>query len=135
MRKSARLNCLPVLLKIDVSNYSCAFAAWPVICPYLDETDILGLLTEALTADHQTVLSDDTSLVGASATAKNISVSITSQYPAVRMSLCRFLAMCMGARSVPLTAALAVGSWAAVEDGFVSHLERCVGDSVKSKSA
>ena len=32
---------------------------------YLDETNVGGLLTEALTADVQAVLADETSLVGA----------------------------------------------------------------------
>jgi hypothetical protein len=34
---------------------------------YLDETNVGGLLTEALTADVQTVLADETSTVGADA--------------------------------------------------------------------
>jgi hypothetical protein len=34
---------------------------------YLDETNVGGLLTEALTADVQAVLADETSLVGANA--------------------------------------------------------------------
>jgi hypothetical protein len=34
---------------------------------YLDEANVGGLLTEALTADVQAVLADETSLVGADA--------------------------------------------------------------------
>jgi hypothetical protein len=37
------------------------------IYAYLDETNVGGLLTEALTADVQAVLADETSLVGANA--------------------------------------------------------------------
>lgn len=36
---------------------------------YLEETNVVGVLTEALTAEHQVVLADKTSAVGAN-TAK-----------------------------------------------------------------
>lgn len=42
--------------------------------PYLGEADVCGLLAEALTADVQAVLADQTSLVGAD-TAIQLSVS------------------------------------------------------------
>ena len=42
---------------------------------YLDETNVGGLLAEALTADVEAVLADKTSLVGADAAVKNLSVS------------------------------------------------------------
>ena len=40
---------------------------------YLDETDVGGLLTEALTADDEAVLPDQTSLVRADAAIQQIS--------------------------------------------------------------
>ena len=40
----------------------------------LVETDVRGLLTEALTADVETVLADQTGLVGADAATHNLSV-------------------------------------------------------------
>lgn len=45
---------------------------------YLDETDIFGLLTEALTADHEAVLADDTSLMSASAAADRKRVPVSN---------------------------------------------------------
>ena len=41
---------------------------------YLDETDSSRLFTEALTADVETVLADQTGLVGADAATHNLSV-------------------------------------------------------------
>lgn len=38
---------------------------------YLDESNVGGLLTEALTADVKTVLADETGLVGADAAVHN----------------------------------------------------------------
>lgn len=38
--------------------------------PYLNEADVLALLSEALTADVQAVFPDETGLVGADATVE-----------------------------------------------------------------
>ena len=59
---------LPVLSE----NMSVSFKTLPRVIDmsYLDETDIFGLLTEALTADHEAVLADDTSLMSAGAAAE-----------------------------------------------------------------
>ncbi len=42
---------------------------------YLDETDIRALLTEALTADHEAVLADQTSRVRADAAVEEVSLA------------------------------------------------------------
>jgi hypothetical protein len=47
---------------------------------YLDETNVGGLLTEALTADVQAVLADETGLVGADAAVEKIQVSQMSSF-------------------------------------------------------
>ena len=51
---------------------------------YLDESNIRGLLSEALTADVQTILSDQTSLVGADTAITTIS-SCSNLFPSIHL--------------------------------------------------
>lgn len=43
---------------------------------YLDEADVLALLTEALTADVQTILADQTGLVRADTAIRRLYMSV-----------------------------------------------------------
>ena len=85
---------------------------------YLDESNVRGLLSEALTADVQAILADQTSLVGANTATSQQSAPApylpihTSPYPS------RGIAKV----NVPGASSLAVGSWARVPDGFVRHV-------------
>ena len=54
---------------------------------YLDETNVGGLLAEALTADVEAVLADQTSGVGADAAVEVMSASVASHIP----SSCAFV--------------------------------------------
>jgi hypothetical protein len=45
---------------------------------YLDESNIRGLLSEALTADVQAILADQTSLVGADTAISQLSASVST---------------------------------------------------------
>lgn len=84
---------------------------------YLDETNVGGLLTEALTADDEAVLPDQTSLVRADAAIQQISRQSSAKskkHPDKGRPWIRF--------HIPLTAALTVGAGARVEDRLVRHV-------------
>lgn len=105
---------------------------------YLDETNVGGLLAEALTADVEAVLADQTSGVGADAAVRIMSASVlpSESMRALRLVLlhiaaCRATAMqrqhprplpqtCIVA-NVPLAGALAVSPRAGVPDRLVRH--------------
>ena len=53
----------------------------------LDEADILGLLTEALTADVETVFADETGTVSADAAVRGVRSSCPSSYYIVNRSI------------------------------------------------
>jgi hypothetical protein len=55
--------------------------AWWVGESYLDETNVGGLLTEALTADVQAVLADETSRVGADAAVSTSLATVPGYKP------------------------------------------------------
>jgi hypothetical protein len=72
---------------------------------HLGETDVGGLLTEALTADVQAVLADETSLVGADTAAKpSVSCPSHTHIHAIIPILL----------DLPLAGSLSVCAWAAV---------------------
>ena len=108
---------------------------------YLDESDVGGLLAEALTADVKTVLADETGLVGADAAVYGVSSyalphvraripciapprpssSISPAYVPLSKS-CVFGRIDRGlGLDIPLAGALAVGPWAGVPDTLVRH--------------
>ena len=76
---------------------------------YLDETDGGGLLTEALTAEVEAVLADETSLVRTVAAVEDM-YELSSESPFTVSYL-------------PLTAALAVFAGAREPNGVVGHFE------------
>ena len=78
---------------------------------YLGETNIGRLLPEALTADVQAVLADETSSVCADAA---VTVLVYPLPPC--HNLCHSAAL-----DIPLTGAFAVGAWARVPDALVRH--------------
>jgi hypothetical protein len=106
---------------------------------YLDETNVGALLAEALTADVQAVLADETSRVGADAAVSTSLATVQVYKPlyspaptacraaalAVRL-LCR-LRLGKG-NNVPLAGALAVGPRTRIPDRLVRHVGwMCVG--------
>lgn len=80
------------------------------IAVYLDEANVVGLLTEALTADVEAVLADETGLVGADA-----AVFVGGVVSDVEKALVYEV-------SSPAAGTLAVVARARVPDGFVRHL-------------
>ena len=103
---------------------------------YLGEANVGGLLSEALTADVEAVLADETSRVGADAAANNVRPMFHSRpfsisramYPVPNPSSSPSKTRC---ENVPLPGALAVGAWARVPDGFVRHDCGLYGDCVR----
>ncbi|KAJ2968811.1 hypothetical protein NUW54_g13110 [Trametes sanguinea] len=98
------------------------------MCTHLEETDGVGLLTEALTAEVKAVLADETSLVRAE-TAVPIQPS-ASRSPPSQQSITiiqalhhssRIAGLEEGKRNSPLTAALAVLAGAREPNGVVGH--------------
>ena len=96
---------------------------------YLDETDVGALLAEALTADVQAVLADQTSRVGADA-AESTMLANHGQFrraaPDRDMHMhTRALqggpARCAYIRDVPLAGALAVGPGTRIPNRLVRH--------------
>ena len=100
---------------------------------YLDETDVGALLTEALTADVEAVLADETSWVGAD-TAVSMSLAIVQTYAPLGLSAstsyCAALPTLLSYEvfpfgvgdNVPLAGALAVGPRTRIPDGLVRHI-------------
>lgn len=103
---------------------------------YLDEANVGGLLTEALAADVEAVLADETSLVGADTAVKTQGRQVSEICPMNIVSASVFsrrvlqslilvweiysLSRVFGL-NVPATGALAVLPRARVPDGFVRH--------------
>jgi hypothetical protein len=59
---------------------------------YLDEANVGGLLTEALTADVEAVLADQTGLVGADAAVREVKIIMLAQilqFPSRKFLRCR----------------------------------------------
>jgi hypothetical protein len=102
---------------------------------YLDETDVGALLAEALTADVEAVLADETSGVGADAAVDmslagvltyallGSSNSIASRDRALPVLLSQ---ISVGRGNVPLAGALAVGPRTRIPDRLVRHVGWCV---------
>ena len=124
------------LMFVSSFNGTAAGVSFPLVIAqgwwavaHLGETNVLGLLTEALTAKVELVLADQTSLVLAD-TAKEYHVSLRS-YPNVSCHcpglIQIVLAECGKRCFVPAAGALAVGARARVPDALVRH-----GDGVLS---
>jgi hypothetical protein len=102
---------------------------------YLDEANVGRLLAEALTADVEAVLADQTGLVGADAAVskrkKNVSISVSLSrslsavflFPTPRSKFCCNPPGVGLGDVLPGAGALAVGARARVPDGFVSHFD------------
>jgi hypothetical protein len=110
---------------------------------YLDEANVGRLLTEALTADVEAVLADQTGLMGADAAVKgekkyHVSPDVLSIANAVSMHRRVFSTLSSAFRphptreNIPLAGALAVAAGARVPDGFVRHDCGCRLTSVSS---
>jgi len=70
--------------------------------PYLDEANVGGLLTEALTADVEAVLADKTGLVGADAAVNVPSVHVLSISPcALKSALPNLSSILISAHNPP----------------------------------
>lgn len=96
----------------------------------LVEADVGGLLTEALTADVQAVLADETGLVSADTAMEepmlvSLLSALQSQAPLVFLPIAPFLPILFQRSGVyaPFTAALAVGARARVPDRLVGHVD------------
>ena len=96
----------------------------------LGEADVLGLLTEALTADVEAVLADETSLVGAdTAVGKPMLAPCSSNLPNVppiSLFTQSFTPLFQRRVDAPFAAALAVGARARVPDRLVRHVDGCL---------
>jgi len=101
---------------------------------YLDEANVGGLLTEALTADVEAVLADETGLVGADTAVKTQGQQVSEVCPMLLSNFVFPLALPIPPSSswtiyswshvglnVPATGALAVLPRARVPDRFVRH--------------
>lgn len=93
--------------------------------PYLGEADVVRLLAEALTADVQAILADETGLVCAD-TAADMSAHATPRTSHLPPSPSRS----RPARDIPSSCSLAVAAWARVPDRFVRHVRGCSRASV-----
>jgi hypothetical protein len=78
---------------------------WKMRRAYLDKSDISGLLTEALTADIETVFSNKTSLVCADSAGGMLAIAHN-----VSGLLLIDISRCMGMKDVPSASSLAVGA-------------------------
>lgn len=94
------------------------------------ETDVGGLLTEALTADVQAVLADETGLVGADTAVRKKRPMLAPAILIVQYLLDLAISICaippilfQRGVNVPLAAALAVGARARVPDRLVGHVD------------
>lgn len=100
--------------------------SWPGCAEaHLLETNVLGLLTEALTAEVELVLADQTSLVLAD-TAKKSSLAQVPFYTIQPIAIPSSRSTGGGMREiVPAAGALAVGARAGVPDRLVRHIDGC----------
>lgn len=97
---------------------------------YLLETNVGGLLTEALTADVQAVLADETGLVGADTAVKKSMLAHPVLYAAPSLAASAMIPaseiLATGQIvDIPLPGALAVGAWARKPDALVRHICGC----------
>lgn len=89
----------------------------------LVEANVGGLLTEALTADVQAVLADETGLVGADTAVRNPMLAPCPLHATLYLPILRdFILFHFGVGYAPLAAALAVGARARVPDRLVRHV-------------
>jgi hypothetical protein len=99
-------------------------------CSYLEEPNLVRLLTEALTADVETILADQTSLVGADTAIEHEIVSTILSFRCCSILLVHPSCCSMAFPFVepkfnfhsPLAGALAVLARARKPNGFVRHV-------------